>query len=74
VTIVYCSGDPRPAMVSVNGGPPQALSFPSTGSFSATGTMTVPLMLAAGANTIQFADPAAYTPDFDRIIVARSPS
>src|SRR5205807_8618784 len=34
VTLVYCSGDPRPAMISVNGGTPQALSFPSTGSFS----------------------------------------
>jgi hypothetical protein len=74
VTIVYCSGDPRPAMVAVNGGTPQALSFPSTGSFSATGTMTVLLTLATGANTIQFADPAAYTPDFDRIIVAHAPS
>jgi hypothetical protein len=74
VTIVYCSGDPRPAMVSVNGGTAQALSFASTGSFSTTGTMTVPLVLAAGSNTIEFADPTAYTPDFDRIIVADSPS
>jgi Alpha galactosidase A/NPCBM-associated, NEW3 domain of alpha-galactosidase/Alpha galactosidase C-terminal beta sandwich domain/Carbohydrate binding module (family 35) len=73
VTIVYCSGDARPATVSVNGGTPQALSFASTGSFSTTGTMTVPLALAAGNNTIEFADPAAYTPDFDRIIVPASP-
>jgi hypothetical protein len=70
VTIAYCSGDPRPAMVSVNGSTPQALSFPSTGSFSTVGTMTVPLPLTAGTNTIEFGDPAAYTPDFDRIIVA----
>ena len=41
VTLVYCSGDPRPAMVSANGGPPQALSFASTGSYNTTGTMTV---------------------------------
>jgi hypothetical protein len=74
VTIVYCSGDPRPAMVSVNGGTPQALSFPSTGSFSTTGTMTVPLSLNAGSNTIEFGDPTAYTPDFDRIIVADTAS
>lgn len=70
VTIAYCSGDPRPAMVSVNGGTPQALSFPSTGSFSTVGTMTVPLPLTAGTNKIEFGDPTAYTPDFDRIIVA----
>ena len=74
VTLVYCSGDPRPAMVSVNGGAPQALSFASTGSFNTTGTMTVSLPLNAGNNTIQLGDPAAYTPDFDRIIVAASPS
>jgi NPCBM-associated, NEW3 domain of alpha-galactosidase/Carbohydrate binding module (family 35) len=74
VTLVYCSGDQRPATISVNGGTPQSLSFPSTGSFSTTGTMTVPLALAAGSNTIELADPSAYTPDFDRIIVADSPS
>jgi hypothetical protein len=36
--------------------------------------MTVPLQLSAGTNTIEFADPSAFTPDFDRIIVADSPS
>lgn len=74
VTIVYCSGDPRPAMVSVNGGTPQSLSFAATGSFATTGTMTISVPLAAGNNTIEFGDPNAYTPDFDRIIVADSPS
>ena len=73
VTLVYCSGDPRPAMVSANGGPPQALSFASTGSYNTTGTMTVSLPLNAGTNTIQLGDPTAYTPDFDRIIVAAAP-
>jgi hypothetical protein len=74
VTLVYCSGDPRPAMISVNGGTAQALSFPATGGYGTTGTMTVSLPLAAGANTIQIGDPNAYSPDFDRIIVAPSPS
>ena len=73
VTLVYCSGDPRPAMVSANGGPSQALSFASTGSYNTTGTMTVSLPLNAGSNTIQLGDPTAYTPDFDRIIVAAAP-
>jgi hypothetical protein len=73
VTIAYCDGDGRPAQVSVNGGTPQDLSFTPTGSFSTVGTMTVTLPLAAGANTIEFADPSAYTPDFDRIIVSNSP-
>ncbi len=74
VTVVYCSGNERPGQVSVNGGPPQSLSFPSTGSFNTTGTMTLSLQLNAGSNTIEFGDPSAYAPDFDRIIVAGSPS
>jgi len=74
VTIVYCSGDPRPAMVSIDGGAPLSLSFASTGSFTTTGTMTISVPLVAGDNTIEFGDPNAYTPDFDRIIVADSPS
>ncbi len=74
LTVVYCSGDPRPAMITVNGGPAQTLSFASTGSYSTTGAMTVPVVLNAGNNTIEFGDPGAYSPDFDRIIVAASPS
>jgi hypothetical protein len=31
--------------------------------------ITVPLGLVAGNNTIEFANPAAFAPDFDRIIV-----
>jgi Alpha galactosidase A/NPCBM-associated, NEW3 domain of alpha-galactosidase/Alpha galactosidase C-terminal beta sandwich domain/Carbohydrate binding module (family 35) len=76
VTIAYLDGstDGRQATVSVNGGPTQLLSFTPTGSFSVVGTKTVALQLAAGSNTIQFANPAAYAPDFDRILVAATPS
>jgi hypothetical protein len=74
LSIVYCSGDPRPAMITVNGGTAQTLSFASTGSYTATGAMTVPVALNAGNNTIEFGDPGAYSPDFDRIIVAAAPS
>ena len=74
VTLVYYTGNETPAMVSADGGSAQSLSFPSTGSFTTTGTLTVSLPLAAGANTIEIGDPGAYAPDFDRIIVAGSPS
>jgi hypothetical protein len=76
VTIAYCDGSAtgRQATVTVNGGPAQTLSFTPTGSFTTVGTMTVALPLTAGANTIEFANPAAYAPDFDRIIVANAPS
>ena len=71
VTIVYCDGSStgRQATVSVNGGAPQTLSFAPTGSFSAVGAMTVPLSLNAGANTIEFANPSAFAPDFDELVV-----
>jgi hypothetical protein len=76
VTIVYCDGSAagRQATVSVDGGAAQALSFTPTGSFATVGAKTVPLSLSAGDNTIEFANPGAYAPDFDRIIVAHSPS
>jgi Carbohydrate binding module (family 35) len=75
VTIAYLDGSTigRQATISVNGGTPQMVSFTPTGSFNTVGTMTVSLPLAAGNNTIRFANPADYAPDFDRIIVAATP-
>jgi hypothetical protein len=75
VTIVYCDGSAtgRQATISVDGAAAQTLSFTPTGSFTTVGTMTVALPLAAGANTIELANPAGYAPDFDRIIVANAP-
>ncbi len=35
--------------------------------------MTVPLQFTAGSNTIEFSNPAAFAPDFDRIIVEVTP-
>ena len=73
VTLIYATDGVRPGLVSANGGAAQTLSFPTTGSFTATGALTVSLALNAGANTIELSDPSAYTPDFDRIIVAAGP-
>ncbi len=76
VTIAYCDGSAtgRQATVSVNGGLPQTVAFTPTGSFTTVGTITLPLPLTSGTNTIRFANPPDYTPDFDRIIVAAAPS
>jgi hypothetical protein len=75
VTIAYLDGSAtgRQAQISVNGGAPQTVSFAPTGSFSTVGTMTLPLQLTPGSNTIEFANPPAFAPDFDRIIVAAAP-
>ncbi|MDX6393758.1 MAG: alpha-galactosidase [Streptosporangiaceae bacterium] len=74
VTIAYLDGAGRQATISVNGGAPQTVSFTPTGSFDTVGTVTLPLQLTAGSNTIEFANPTAYAPDFDRIIVPAGPS
>ena len=75
VTIAYLDGSAtgRQADVSVNGGTAQLVQFTPTGSFSTVGTMTIPLTLTAGDNTIEFGNPSAYAPDFDRIIVGAAP-
>ncbi|HEY2521690.1 MAG TPA: NEW3 domain-containing protein [Streptosporangiaceae bacterium] len=74
VTLIYATDGVRPGIVAADGGAGQTLSFPSTGSFNTPGALTVSLALNAGANTIELSDPSAYTPDFDRIIVAAAPS
>ncbi len=76
VTIAYLDGSAtgRQADVTVNGGPAQLVQFAPTGSFSTVGTLTVPLALTAGSNSIEFSNPSAYAPDFDRIIVGAAPS
>ena len=74
VTIAYLDGEGRQATVSANGGPTQLLSFTPTGDFNTLGTMTITLHLTTGDNTIEFANPSAYAPDFDRILVAAAPN
>jgi chitinase len=75
VAIAYCDGSTsgRQATVSVNGGTPVTVSFTPTGGFSTPGTKTVNLTLNAGSNTITFANPSAYAPDFDKITVPSTP-
>jgi hypothetical protein len=75
VTIAYLNGPPsRQAMVSVNGGAAQTLTFAVTTDFNTLGVMNLTLHLNAGANTVQFANPTANAPDIDRLIVAAEPS
>jgi hypothetical protein len=75
LTIYYADGDGRQAQLIVNGAVQQTLSFTPTGDFNTVGAMTVAVPLNAGnGNTVEFANPAAFAPDFDRILVAPSAS
>ena len=72
VTLAYLDGSATglQAAVSVNGGAAQTVTFPPTGSFDVSSTVTVSLPLVAGGNTIRIGNPAGPAPDLDRIIVS----
>ncbi|TQJ85826.1 carbohydrate-binding protein [Streptomyces sp. SLBN-31] len=72
VRIAYVSGDARSVAVSANGGGATNHRFPSTGDWGTTGTVSVPLTLKAGSNTITFDSGNGYAPDIDRIDVPKS--
>jgi 3D (Asp-Asp-Asp) domain-containing protein len=73
LTIAYVNGDTRrSADVSVDGGSPLLLSFPSTGNWSLPSVVTVTVPLNAGANTVAIYNPSAWAPDFDAMRVSRA--
>jgi hypothetical protein len=72
VKVAYISGDARSADVSANGGGATRHTFPSTGDWGTTGTVSVPVTLKAGTNTITFDSGSGYAPDIDRIDVPSS--
>lgn len=78
MTIIYADGSAaagspgRPGTVIVNSGAPKNLQFTATGGYSTIGAMTAQVTLTTGANSIEFADPNAYMPNIDAIVVASS--
>jgi hypothetical protein len=71
VTLVYVNGaEPRRGEISVNGGAPVSLRFPSTGDWNAVGTMDVTVQLRAGTNTLTLFNDNGFAPDLDRIVVS----
>ncbi|MFJ8137640.1 alpha-galactosidase D [Streptomyces sp. NPDC096013] len=74
VKIAYVSGDSRSASISSNGNAATSHKFPSTGDWGTVGTVSVPVSLKAGANTITFDSGSGYAPDIDRIDVPTSSS
>jgi hypothetical protein len=69
IRIVYASGTQRSASLSVNGGAASAITFPSTGSYTTPGTVTVSVNLQAGGNTLRFFNSSGWAPDFDRLLL-----
>ncbi|MFE3252274.1 alpha-galactosidase D [Streptomyces sp. NPDC059209] len=71
VEVAYTSGDPRSIGVSANGTAPVATAFPATGGWSAVDSISVPVTLKAGSNTVTFDSGDGYSPDIDKIDVPR---
>jgi Carbohydrate binding module (family 35)/Alpha galactosidase C-terminal beta sandwich domain/Alpha galactosidase A len=73
LSILYFTDPDRPGTISVNNAAPVTVTFPSTGSFSTLGSITQPVVLNAGNNTITISAPAgSYGPDIDSITVETS--
>jgi hypothetical protein len=70
VTVYYTSGENRSTTISVNGGTAITVNTPSTGGWDTVASVSATLNLVAGANTIRFANPTGWAPDFDRIVVS----
>ncbi|MEV7867720.1 CBM35 domain-containing protein [Streptomyces sp. NPDC088124] len=71
VKVAYTSRDPRSVGVSANGRAPVATAFPATGGWSAVDSISVPVTLKAGRNTVTFDSGDGYAPDIDKIDVPR---
>lgn len=67
--LYYLTAADRDAELSVNGGTPFRVSFPSTGSWDTVGVKNMDISLHAGENSIQIANPSGWAPDIDRISV-----
>jgi hypothetical protein len=72
IKVAYVSGDARTAAVSANGNGAVSHTFPSTGDWATVNTVSIPVTLKAGTNTITFDSGSGYAPDIDRIDVPKS--
>ncbi|ROP29838.1 hypothetical protein [Couchioplanes caeruleus] len=71
VRVQYISGEPRPAMVLINGRAVMSLVYPASPDWYTVAAVTLRLPLDAGPNTIEFRNDTAWAPDFDRIDLTR---
>jgi hypothetical protein len=69
LTLYYIAGEQRAGTIRVNGGRAVWGVSAPTRDWYTVGSMTIPLDLVSGGNTIEFGNPRGYAPDIDRIVV-----
>ncbi|HEY3610107.1 MAG TPA: fibronectin type III domain-containing protein [Pseudonocardiaceae bacterium] len=71
MTVAYVDGDSsRDAIVTVNGSPIQLNTWGSNDNdWNSTQTVTIPVPLNAGTNSISFGNPTGFVADIDKIIL-----
>jgi uncharacterized protein YkwD len=69
LSVTYTSAETRTAQVSVNGGAGTAVRFPASRGSGRPATARVIVTLAAGDNTVTFANPAGAAPDIDKLVL-----
>jgi hypothetical protein len=69
INLIYVTADPRSASVSADGGAATAVDFPPSGGWGTPATVTVPVRLKAGANTVTIDSGSGFSPDIDAIAV-----
>jgi hypothetical protein len=74
LNVVYVTADPRSASVSANGGAATMVDFPPSGGWGIPATVTIPVRLKAGANTITIDSGSGFSPDIDAIAVPQRES
>jgi peptidoglycan-N-acetylglucosamine deacetylase len=78
IAIRYVNGGTtnRTATMRINGGTASTKTFPPSGGWAKSATLTVTATLKAGSNTITFANPTAgkWAPDFDQVTVTTADS
>jgi hypothetical protein len=69
LTIYYIAGDPRGGTLLVNGRSAMSPRFRLTPDWYTVGSVTVPVRLVGGRNTIEIGNQRGYAPDVDRVVV-----
>jgi hypothetical protein len=73
LVISYVNGDvSRSGQLSVNAGPAITVEFPNSGSWTTVRTVTIPITVRAGSNSLLFFNDTGWAPDLD-MITLRSP-